>query len=214
MFARFMKAALIALMVLALPAAAMAAAAPDKAEKVAAKMLDLDKAITTISTQLDATLNSMNGMSAEGGDLTAKYKAFTDNMAKLDKMAASAKSASAKATAQRDEYLKQMQAAAAEIQNPDLKANLEKRKAELSPKIEQIKTSLTSARDTYGPFMQDLKDLSLFLGNQLNAAGVQSASTLMAKCTTDGGKMKTDLASASEGVKSLAAAIQPGAPAK
>jgi septal ring factor EnvC (AmiA/AmiB activator) len=214
MLARFTKAALVALMILALPVAAMAAAAPDKAEKVAAKMLDLDKAITTISTQLDVTLNSMNALAEPNGDLTAKYKAFTDNTAKLDKMAAKAKSTSQTAASQREEYLKQMQAAAAEIQNPDLKANLEKRKAELSPKIEQIKTSLGSARDIYGPFMQDLKDLSLFLGNQLNANGVASASTLMAKCTTDGGKMKAELASASEGVKSLAAAIQPGAPAK
>jgi len=214
MFVRLMKAALIALMLLALPAAAMAAAAPDKAEKVAAKMLDLDKAIVTITTQLDATVNSMNALSAEGGDLTAKYKVFTDNIAKLDKMANKAKSASQTATAQREEYLKQMQAAAAEIQNPELKATLEKRKEELSPKIEAIKTSLGSARDAYGPFMQDLKDLTLFLGNQLNPAGVQSASSLMAKCTASGGTMKADLASASEGVKSLAAAIQPGAPPK
>jgi len=214
MYARFMKASLIALMILALPAAAMAAAAPDKAEKVAAKMLNLDKAITEITKQLDATVNAMNALAAQGGDLTAKYKAFTDNMAKLDKMAAKAKSTSQTATAQREEYLKQMQAAVNDIQNPDLKATLEARKAELAPKIETIKTSLTSARDTYAPFMQDLKDLSLFLGNQLNASGVAAASTLMAKATTDGAKMKADLSSASEAVKSLAASIQPGGAAK
>src|SRR6185436_10415266 len=109
MLARFTKAALVALMILALPVAAMAAAAPDKAEKVAAKMLDLDKAITTISTQLDVTLNSMNALAEPNGDLTAKYKAFTDNTAKLDKMAAKAKSTSQTAASQREEYLKQMQ---------------------------------------------------------------------------------------------------------
>jgi len=207
---RLMKASLIALMILALPAAAMAAAAPDKAEKVAAKMLNLDKAIAEITTQLDATVNAMNALAAQGGDLTSKYKAFTDNMTKLDKMAAKAKSTAETARAQREEYLKQVQAAAAQIQNPELKATLEARKAELAPKIETIRTSLTSARDTYTPFMQDLKDLSLFLGNQLNPTGVASASTLMAKATTNGAKVKADLTSASEGVKSLAASIQPG----
>src|SRR4030095_3925405 len=62
-------------LVLAVPAVALAAA-PDKAEKVAAKMLELDKALQMANAQIDKTLTSMNAMSQPEGDLVAKYKTF------------------------------------------------------------------------------------------------------------------------------------------
>ena len=214
MFARFTKIALIALMVVALPHAAMAAAAPDKAEKVAAKMTDLTKVVDAIKTQLDATLASMNDLAKPEGDLMAKYKTFSGNVDKLDKGAAKAKSAAESAAAKREDYLKEWQASQNQIQNEQLKAASEARRAELMPKIEAIKTSLTSARDPYTPFMQDLKDLKVFLGNNLNAGGVASASALFEKCNAAGEKVKSDLTTGSAAISDLAQSIAPAKTAK
>ncbi|HKQ98308.1 MAG TPA: DUF2959 family protein [Candidatus Polarisedimenticolia bacterium] len=213
MRARFMKAAVLAPLVLAVPAMALAAA-PDKAEKVASKMLGLDKAITTIGNQIDLTLKSMNALTATEGDLVAKYKTFSDNVTKLEKGVSKAKSAAESAKSQREAYLAQWKDTQDKIQNPELKAASESRRAELEPKIEAIKSSLTSARDEFQPFMADLKDLTLFLGNQLNPGGVTAASALFAKCNASGEKVKSDLSSGSAAVRDLAAAIQPGGATK
>jgi chromosome segregation ATPase len=200
-------------LLLAVPALALAAA-PDKAEKVAAGMLKFDQALGAASAQIDATLNSMNAMTKSDGSLVDNYKTFTKEVENLDKMAQKAKSNSEKANAARDEYLKQWQASQANIQNAQLKAASEARRAELGPKIEAIKSSLASASATFKPFMQDLKDLTVFLGNSLNAATVASASDMMTKCNTDGASVKADIAKGSAALKDLAGSIQPGGPAK
>lgn len=214
MFVRIKHFAAIALL-LAVPVLVLAAAAPDKAEKVAQRMLGLDKAIQQGAAQIDKTLASLNALTQEGGDITTKYKEFSKNIDTLDKMAAKAKSNAESAAKDRDAYIAQWKASQEQIQNPELKAASETRRAELEPKIEAIKTSLASARDTFTPFMQDLKDLRTFLANQLNAGGIAAAGTLITKCNESGEKVKSDLSLGSTAVKDLATSIAPsGAPAK
>jgi len=189
----------------------MGAAAPNQAEKVAQRMLKFDQALTQASTQIDATLASMNALSsASGADLTNKYKDFANNLKKLDSMAQKAKAQSQQATAQREQYLKQWEVNQAKIQNEQLKAASQTRRDELMPKIEAIKTSLGSAKEAFGPFMQDLKDLNLYLGNNLNAQGITGASELMTKSTSAGETVKTAIQQGQAAIKDLAASISPG----
>jgi chromosome segregation ATPase len=199
---------------LAVPALVLAAAAPDKAEKVAQKMLGLDKAIQQGAAQIDKTLASLNALAQPEGDLTAKYKDFSKNVDTLDKMSQKAKSNAEAAAKDRDAYIAQWKASQDKIQNPELKAASEARRGELQPKIEAIKTSLSAARDTFTPFMQDLKDLRTFLANQLNPGGIAAAQSLITKCNESGEKVKADLSQGSTAVKDLAGSIAPGAGAK
>jgi chromosome segregation ATPase len=199
---------------LAVPALVLAAAAPDKAEKVAEKMLGLDKAIQQGAAQIDKTLASLNALAQPEGDLTTKYKDFSKNIDTLDKMSQKAKSNAEAAAKDRDAYIAQWKASQDKIQNPELKAASEARRGELQPKIEAIKTSLGAARDTFTPFMQDLKDLRTFLANQLNPGGIAAAQTLITKCNESGEKVKSDLSQGSTAVKDLAESIAPGGAAK
>ena len=202
-------------LMLALPLSLVGAAAPNQAEKVAQRMLDFDKALTQASTQIDTTLASMNAVStASGTDMASKYKDFTGQVKKLQSMADKAKSQSAKAASQREQYLKQWQASQAKIQNPQLQAASEARRNELMPKIEAIKTSMGAAKETFTPFMQDLNDLVLYLGNNLSAQGMTGAQPLMEKCNTDGATVKTDIASGQAAIKDLADSIAPGGATK
>ena len=202
-------------LMLALSLSLVGAAAPNQAEKVAQKMLDFDKALTQASTQIEATLTSMNAISsAPPADMATKYKDFTGQVKKLQSMADKAKSQAQKSASQREEYLKQWQASQAKIQNAELQAASEARRNELMPKIEAIKTSLGAAKDTFAPFMQDLNDLVLYLGNNLSAGGMTGAQPLMEKCNTDGATVKTDIASGQTAIKDLATSISPGGDTK
>lgn len=206
------KLVLTVTLVLALPAVALAAD-PKAAEKVAQGMTKFNESINTASAQLDSTLNAMNAMTQTNADLVDAYKNFSKQVDALGKMAEKARGNAEKATAQRDEYMKKWQESQAEIQNPQLKATSEARRAELEPKIEAIKSALTSASTTYKPLQQDLKDLTVFLGNNLNPATVASAKDLITKVNTDGASVKADLAKASAAVQELANSIKPGGPA-
>jgi len=211
----FLKLGFTLALTLAMAVFVMGAAAPNQAEKVAQKMLDFDKALTQASTQIDTTLTSMNAVStASGPDMTSKYKDFGSQVKKLQDMANKAKSQSQKSSEQREEYLKQWQASQAKIQNPELQAASEARRNELMPKIEAIKTSLGAAKDTFTPFMKDLNDLVLYLGNNLNPGGMTGAKPLMDKCNTDGATVKTDIANGQAAIKDLASSISPGGTTK
>jgi chromosome segregation ATPase len=206
----------VALTVLGLALAAPGlslAADPKAAEKVAQGMLKFNESIKAATAQLDTTLNAMNALAKPDANLVDSYKTFAKEVDNLGKVAQKAKDNSQKAAAQRDEYIKQWQASQATMQNAQLKSASEARRAELGPKIEALKASLSSASTTFQPFHQDLKDLTVFLGNSLNAATVASAADLMTKCNTDGASVKADLGKASAAVQDLAGSIQPGGPA-
>src|SRR5262249_50964022 len=154
---------------------------------------------------------SMNAISsAPANELASRYTEFSKQLKKLDGMANNAKAQSEKSSAQREAYLKQWQESQSKIQNEQLKASSEARRHELMPQIEAIKSSLGSAKETFVPFMQDLKDLNLYLGNNLSAQGVAGAADLMKKCTTDGASVKGNIGKGQEAIKDLAASIAPG----
>src|SRR5262245_60190104 len=198
-------------MILAVPALALAGStSADKAEKVAQRMLGLDKAIQTGASQVDKTIASLNALTQPEGDLVAKFKTYSKNVDDLEKFAAKAKGNAESAAKTRDQYIAQWKASQEQIQNPSLKQASESRRAELEPKIEAIKTSLSSARESFGPFLQDLKDLRTFLGNQLDATGLAAAGELITKSNATGEKLKSDLSMGSAAVKDLASSIQPG----
>ena len=209
MYARIKQFTAVALL-FAVPALAMAATPADKAEKVAQRMLELDKAIQTGATQVDKTIASLNALTQPEGDLVAKFKDYSKNVDALEKFAAKAKSNAESAAKTRDAYIQQWKASQDQIQNPSLKQASETRRAELEPKIEAIKSSLGSARESFTPFMQDLKDLRTFLANQLNPGGIAAAQSLITKCNESGEKVKSDLSQGSTAVKDLAASIAPG----
>jgi Skp family chaperone for outer membrane proteins len=189
---------------------AMAAAAPDKADKVAAGMLKFDDVIKEAQAKISGVLGTMNSLSAaSGADLADKYKAFAKQVTDLDATAKKAKSRAEDAKAKRDEYLKQVQESQAQIKNEQLKAAAEARRAELQPKIETLRDALTSAGQTFTPLMQDLKDLSVYLGTNLSAQGIASAADMMTKCTDAGAKVNADLEKGSTAVRDLAASISP-----
>lgn len=201
--------ALAAIVLAATPA--LAASAPDAADKIASKMLGMTQATDAMKAQIDSVLNSLNSLTGEGGDLVAKYEAFGKEIDKTESMYKKAKSQGQKARSQRDSYLKKWESSKGKIQNEELKKASESRKAELMPIIDKLKESASGAEQTFLPFLQDLKDINLFLGNNLTPAGISSVKeTLVPKCTTDGATVKGKLDDAAAALKDLAAKIQPG----
>ena len=82
---------------------AMAAAAPDKAEKVASGMLKFDDVLAEATTRISGVLTTMNSLStASGSDLVSKYNAFTKQVNELDATAKKAKTRAEDAKSQRE----------------------------------------------------------------------------------------------------------------
>lgn len=189
-----------------------AASAPEKAEKVASKMMKTKESMVATSAQIDATLNSMNALtSAKGSEIIDRYGEFSKNVDKLESMAKKAKSNADKARSDRDAYLKKWASAQSKIQNEQLKEASKARRDELLPKIDAVKDASASMKEAFPPFLQSLNDLELYLGNDLSERGLSTASGLMSQCTADGQKLKDNMATVVANYQELAASLSPSA---
>src|SRR5262245_61955557 len=104
---RYIGSGLAAFVLAAAPA--LAASAPDAADKVAQKMLELTQAIDGGKAQIDSVMNALNSLTSEGGDLKTKYDAFSKEVAKTESMGKKVKSQAEKARSQRDQYMAKWQ---------------------------------------------------------------------------------------------------------
>ena len=197
----------------ALVALVVTACAPQKTapEKAAAAMLKYDATIREGVNQMDAVIEALKGLrSAEGSTVAAQYQYFSKQVDALDKLQQDVTSDALAAAKQQDLYLSQWQEAHDKIQNPELKAAAEARRSELLPAIEQIRSSLGSARTSFDPMMQNLKDLRLFLGNDLTPTGLAAAQGQIDKCDVAAARVRADIALGTQGLRDLAGRIQPG----
>jgi len=127
---------------------APAASQADKAEKVAQGLLSITDSITKAQGQIGQGPHGLNGLATPGSNPTKQYEAFATELKNTQKMANDIKKRSEQAQANRDKYLATWTEESKKIQNEQLRAASEARKAELQPTIDEIKNAATSARET------------------------------------------------------------------
>jgi chromosome segregation ATPase len=203
------------ILVLALVTPAMGASATSRADKTAQNMLKMEKALTDGEAQIDSIIKSLNSLSsAQSKDLVSQYTQFSKQVENLDSTAKDVKKRAEKAKSQREDYLKAWKKDQGKIQNEQLRNASEARRAELEPLLQQIGDSLKSASENFDPMLQNLKDLSLFLGNDLSEHGLTAAQPLISDCNKSAALVKDDVDKANDGLRNLAARITPGGTAK
>jgi DUF2959 family protein len=205
----------VATLILALASPAMGASPTSRSDKTAKNMLKMQDALKKGESQLDSIIASLNGLSsAQGKDLVDRYTDFSKQVEKLDSTAKEVQSRAKKAKSQREDYLEAWKKDQNKIQNEKLQAASEARRTELEPLLKQISDSLTSGKENFIPLLQNLKDLSLFLGNDLSEHGLTTAQPLISECNKSAELVKNDVDKANEALVNLAASITPGGTAK
>ena len=207
---KLIRIAFVFVVALALVAPAFAASSAANAEKLAQGFLKFEAGLKNAQAQVNAVLKSLNDVStATGADVTKKYNTFAKEVKNMQGEAKDIKGDAADAQKARDNYMAAWQADQKKIQNPDLQKASEARRAELQPNIDNLKEALTNAGATAVPFLQDLTDLTLYLGNNLTPSGIAGASTLIQKCNTDGAKVNADIDTGIGALKALGAQVAP-----
>jgi len=205
----------VAALTLALVSPAQGASPTSRADKTAQNMLKMQNALKAGESQIDSIIASLNGLSsAQGSELVSRYTDFSKQVEKLDSTAKQVRKRAEKAKSEREDYLKAWQKDQNKIQNEQLKAASAARRTELEPVIQQISESLTSGNKNFTPLLQNLKDLSLFLGNDLSERGLTTAQPLISDCNKSAELVKEDVERANEALANLAASITPGGASK
>src|SRR6185503_1292794 len=95
--------------------------------------------------------------------------------------------------AKRNEYFARWEEKVSEIDNPNIRASAEAKRARLRESHDRITTASAQAKDAYEPFMRDLQDTRRFLGGDLNRQSVSMLGEVQKKATANGATVKEKL---------------------
>lgn len=180
------------------------------AENIAKGMIQFQGNLTSVKTQVDTVLKSLQDLTtASSPDVVKKYEAFAKEVRNTTDLKEDVQARAKQVTAKRDKFLKAWSDDQKDIQNEDLRKASESRQAELSPIVDRLKTAMSSAGETSTPFLQNMNDLVLFLGNDLSPTAMTTAAPLIGKCNDGGTTLQGDLDAGIAAVGELVTFFQP-----
>jgi len=158
-----------------------------KAESTASKIGQTRTELTNANRQIDTTLKSLSDlMNADSANADALFKQFSKNISAIETQASKVRKTVDSMNAQGAAYFAAWEQDAALFQNPDLKAQADKRRLELQKSYKQINSYLKATGEAYQPFKSNLRDVERFLSNDLTPAGRASISAPLQRITTEG----------------------------
>lgn len=158
-----------------------------KAEGTASKITQSRTELTNASRQIDTTLNSLTSLiSADSTNADVLFKQFSTNITAIETQAAKVRKTIDSMNTQGAAYFAAWEQDSALFQNPDLKAQADKRRIELQKDYAQINAYLEATGEAYRPFDKNLRDVERFLSNDLTPAGRASISAPLQRITTEG----------------------------
>ena len=180
------------------------------AENIAKGMTKFQGNLTSAKTQVDTVLKSLQDLTtATSPDVMKKYEAFVKEVKNTTDLKQDVQARAKEVNADRDKFVKAWSDDQKDIQNEDLRKAAEARQAELSPIVDRLKTAMSSAGETSAPFLQNMNDLVLFLGNDLSPTAMTTAAPLIGKCNDGGTRLQGDLDAGIAAVGELVTFFQP-----
>ena len=181
-----------------------------RAEEVAKGMVKFQEHITKVTNQVDRVVASLGVVASPGGDPVKTFQSFEQAVKDTKKLGEEAREHAKKSGQQRAKFIDEWTKAQKRIQNEDLRKAAEQRQAALTPLVEGVNAALEATSKSAEPFMQNLNDLVLFLGNDLSAQAISAAAPAIEKCMAAAAQLKKDLAASSTAVAALGAFFKPG----
>jgi hypothetical protein len=127
--------------------------------------------------QIGKTLGSLSVLtSASPAHLHEAYQQYAKETDKIAQQAVTVDKESRQMRQRSDEWLAGWQKSQSDVNNPELKALSEKRRAQASERFQNIDGSFAAAREAFAPFIANLQDVKKVIGNDLTPNGVAAVS--------------------------------------
>ena len=116
--------------------------------------------VVNMKAAVDASMKALDGLAASAStDPRKAYEAYAKSVDKVEKAANTAKEHADDMRARGNDYFKNWEAQLASVKSPEIRALAQERKAKLQEAFGTIKTAAQGAKESFPPFLSDLKDL-------------------------------------------------------
>jgi hypothetical protein len=181
-----------------------------QADKTGAGIAAYRDEIVNGKKAIDATMKSLGDIAATANtDPRKAYEQYKKDVANLESTAAKIRSRAQAMQASGQAYFAQWQQELSQVSNPDVRELAEKRKAKLQEAFDTIAETAKPLKEQFDPWMTDLKDLQLYLSNDLTVAGVNSAKSMFKKTAKKGVTVQESMDAVLAELNTIAATITP-----
>ena len=181
-----------------------------QADKTGAGIAEFRNEVVNLKQAVDGAMVNLTKITeVAASDPRKAYQAFAKSVDNVEKSRAKAGKRAASMKAAGEAYFEQWEAQLANIDNPEIRNLAAERKAKLSEIFGKLRPQLEQARDDFDPFLSDLKDLRMFLSQDLTIAGVDAAKGILKKTRDHGATLQKSLDGLIDEMNSVAAQLTP-----
>lgn len=180
------------------------------ADKTGEGIAEFRAEITNGKKAVDNTMKGLDAIALSATtDPRKAFEQYSKAVPNLESVAEKARKRATDMQAAGQAYFAQWEKQMAEVQNPEIRKLALDRKAKLQEAFSSIKKYSEPLKVQFSPWMSNLKDLQVFLSNDLTIAGVDSAKGLFAKAKTAGLDVQKSMDGLIAELNTVAAALTP-----
>jgi hypothetical protein len=162
-----------------------------RSEKAATTMQTMDNDIKLVVVQLDATGASLAELTKlNQSDVKKAFELYTDNVSKIEKMQSVFAKHAEEMQSRGQEYFKEWQKEGNNYKSPQIQQLSEQRRVELSEIYGRIAINSIGVQETFKAYMSNVKEIQIYLSNDLTSKGVEAIAPISRKAVNDGDDLK------------------------
>jgi hypothetical protein len=166
----------------------------DRASSTSGSIQDVDSEMRKMVVQIDLTSASLESLvRPEQSDLKKAFDAYSDNVSKLEKEGNRAVKRLDEMKLNSREYFAEWEKQGIAYKNPQIREQSEERRLKLSETYARIPAAGAGVKVSYLAAMADLKEIRIYLSNDLTPKGVETITPVATKTIQDLDALKVSL---------------------
>jgi hypothetical protein len=166
----------------------------DRSVKTSNSIQDVDSEIRKMIVQIDVTGTSLDALVVAGNpDLKKSFNTYSDNLVKLDREGKRTLKRVEEMKSQSKEYFAEWEKQGDAFTNPQIRELSEERRIKLANLYAQVPAAGVGIKGAYHAYLTDLKEIQLFLSNDLTPKGIDAIAPVAGKTIQDRDDLKASL---------------------
>jgi len=154
----------------------------DRSEKTSNSIREVDSEIRKLIVQIDVTSLSLDALVTPANpDLKKTFVTYSDNVTKLDKNGKREIKRMDEMKAQSKEYFAEWEKQGNAYTNPEVRELSEERRNKLAVIYARVPEATAGVRGAYLDYMKDLKEIQIYLSNDLTPQGITTITPVTQK---------------------------------
>jgi hypothetical protein len=186
-----------------------------QANEAGAGVAEFRQVVFKVRIALSATLTALDQLTVDAdGNLRTAFRRFDESLHQLEVDSVQARARADAIRARGDAYFEEWEEQLSGAGNDQSGQAALERRAQLRRTFGEIRRTSQQAREEFKPFLSNLRDLRVVLGNDLSLTGIDAAKVLILKTQADGRRVERALDEVLAELNSVAAAVKSKAPSK